>query len=59
LPNGNLQKSLDAKVRLLCWVYLDDCHVKWLVHKESKAATTTIEKLLQDFGGNWNVDVFL
>jgi hypothetical protein len=59
LPNGNLQKSFDARVCLLCRVYLDDCHVKWSVQKKSKAETTIIKKLLHDFGGNWNVEVVL
>jgi hypothetical protein len=27
------------------------------VQKKSKVVTTIIEKLLHDFGGNWNVDV--
>jgi hypothetical protein len=31
LPNGDLQKSFDARVCLLCQVYLHDYHVKWLV----------------------------
>jgi hypothetical protein len=59
LPSGNLQKSFDAKVRLLCRVYLDDCHVKWSMQKKSKVAMTIIEKLLHDFEGNWNVDAIL
>ncbi len=59
LPIGDLQKSFDARVRLLCRVYLDDCHVKWSVQRKSRAATTIIEKLLNDFGGNCNVDVVL
>jgi hypothetical protein len=59
LPSGDLHKSFDARVRLLCRVYLDDCHVKWSVQKKSKVAMTIIEKLLHDFGGNWNVDAVL
>jgi len=59
LPSGDLQKSFDARVCLLCQVYLDDCHVIWLVQKKSKAAMTIIEKLLHDFEGNWNVDIVL
>jgi hypothetical protein len=59
LPTSDLQKSFDARVRLLCRVYLDDCHVKWSVQRKSKAATTIIQKLLNDFEGNWNVDVVL
>jgi len=31
LLSGDLQKSFDAWVYLLCKVYLDDCHVIWLV----------------------------
>jgi nitrous oxide reductase len=59
LPSGDLQKPFDARVRLLCRVYLDDCHVKWSVQKKSKATTTIIKKLLHDFEGNWNVDAVL
>jgi hypothetical protein len=59
LPSGDLQKSFDARVRLLCQVYLDDCHVKWSVQKKSEVTMTIIEKLLHDFRGNWNVDVVL
>ncbi len=59
LPIGDLQKSFDARVRLLSRVYLDDCHVKWSLQRKSKAATTIIEKLLHDFGGKWNVDTVL
>jgi hypothetical protein len=56
LLSGNLQKLFNAKVCLLCQVYLNDYHVKWLVQKKSKATTAIIKKLLHDFGGNWNVD---
>jgi hypothetical protein len=31
LPSGDLHKSFDARVRLLCRVHLNDCHVKWSV----------------------------
>jgi nitrous oxide reductase len=36
LPSGDLHKSFDARVRLLCRVYLYDYHVKWSVQKKSK-----------------------
>jgi hypothetical protein len=52
LPSDDIKKSFDARVRLLCRVYLDDCHVKWSMHKKSNATTTIIEKLPHDFGGN-------
>jgi hypothetical protein len=52
LPNGNLEKSFDAMVHLLCQVYLDDYHVKWLMQKKSKVAMTIIDKLLHDFKRN-------
>jgi hypothetical protein len=52
LPSGDLQKSFDARVCLLCRVYLDDYHVKWSVQKTSKATTTIIKKLLHDFEKN-------
>jgi hypothetical protein len=31
LPSDDLQKSFNARVHLLCQVYLNDCHVKWSV----------------------------
>jgi len=52
LFSGDLQKSFDARVSLLCRVYLDDCHVKWSVQKKSKATMTIIERLLHDFRRN-------
>jgi hypothetical protein len=52
LPSGDLQKFFDAKVHLLCRVYLDDCHVKWSVQKKSKATMTIMKKLMHDFGRN-------
>jgi hypothetical protein len=54
---ATFRKSCDARVRLLCRVYLDDCYVKCVLRKKSKVATTIIEKLLHDFGRNYNVDV--
>jgi hypothetical protein len=55
LLSGNLHKFFDAKVHLLCQVYLNDYHVKWSVQKKSKATITIIKKLLHDFRGDWNV----
>jgi hypothetical protein len=52
LPNGNLKKSFDAMVHLLCQVDLDDYHVKWSMQKKSKATLTIIDKLLHDFKRN-------